>query len=749
MRRFNFTLALTLVAFSLFCNTYNIDINGTMDFTSIQEAINYASDGDSLIVYPGMYYENLDFLSKSLTLASSYIFTEEDTIINNTIIDGNHEGRCILIENCDDVTVLGFTIVNGINQENFEGGGAIYNHNSTIKIESCILSNNQAILGGALFNRSGNFYLYNNTFHNNYAVLEGGAIGSCQSANKTIYFDSEKKNNIFLNYSANGADIAIVHNQLIETIYIDTFTVINPDRFYIDVCPNINVEIQNEKIVLRQHDLYVSPDGSDSNNGLTAESPLKTISWAQTLIHSDSLNPYTIHLSDGVYSPSSNGEKFPFNTKNHVTILGESTTNTILNAELNSTFILSMLNFNKRYIDIKNLTFTSGSSPNIYASCIDLRSTISDLKLTNCNIIDCVGNTNVIDASEGHHIFENCYFYNNTGMKVMTINSANLECNPQISLNIRNCIFDYNHPFSDPGGFSDGGAISFGGLYTGVGEYNCAIINSQFNRNRNIYWDGNNGGVSCVIIDNFVNADIINCTFADNIVNHSNGGTILVDGSSTINIWNSILYGNDYNSLTLWDENSTINLHYSLLEGGEDNIYYQENGVVNWFGDNLFEDPFFIESGLNEYHLLNSSPCIDSGTLDLPDNIELPDYDLDGNPRVYGEIIDMGCYEWQGTDNTNDELPITDYELSNYPNPFNPETYVEFSILADSEVLLSIYNIKGQLVKTLLDSNITKGPHRIIWDGKNESGQNVSSGIYYCRLKSDKQESIIKMILIK
>ena len=170
---------------------------------------------------------------------------------------------------------------------------------------------------------------------------------------------------------------------------------------------------------------------------------------------------------------------------------------------------------------------------------------------------------------------------------------------------------------------------------------------------------------------------------------------------------------------------------------------------MNWIGDNLFYDPFYIESGLNEYHLLSNSPCIDAGTMDLPEEVELPNIDLAGNPRIYGDNIDMGCYEWQGTDNTNDELPITNYELSNYPNPFNPVTYVEFSILEDSEVLLSIYNIKGQFVKTLIDSNIKKGKHQVIWNGKNEFGQSVSSGIYYCRLKSDNLETFRKMILIK
>ncbi len=62
---------------------------------------------------------------------------------------------------------------------------------------------------------------------------------------------------------------------------------------------------------------------------------------------------------------------------------------------------------------------------------------------------------------------------------------------------------------------------------------------------------------------------------------------------------------------------------------------------------------------------------------------------------------------------------------------------------------MEIHNIIGQLVKALINSNIKKGRHQISWNGKNESGQCVSSGIYYCRMKRAKMESILRMIMIK
>ena len=88
--------------------------------------------------------------------------------------------------------------------------------------------------------------------------------------------------------------------------------------------------------------------------------------------------------------------------------------------------------------------------------------------------------------------------------------------------------------------------------------------------------------------------------------------------------------------------------------------------------------------------------------------------------------------------------------LSNYPNPFNPSTTIEFSIQNESKINLSIYNIKGQRIKTLVNNEFTKGNHSIIWDGINEYNNPVCSGIYYYKLKvNGKTESVKKCLLLK
>ncbi|MCK4312574.1 MAG: T9SS type A sorting domain-containing protein [Candidatus Cloacimonetes bacterium] len=90
-----------------------------------------------------------------------------------------------------------------------------------------------------------------------------------------------------------------------------------------------------------------------------------------------------------------------------------------------------------------------------------------------------------------------------------------------------------------------------------------------------------------------------------------------------------------------------------------------------------------------------------------------------------------------------------DIELNNYPNPFNPTTMISFSIPEASKVELSIYNIKGQKVKTLVNSKFIKGNHLIIWNGNDESGKQVASGVYFYKLKAGKYTKTKRMILIK
>lgn len=93
---------------------------------------------------------------------------------------------------------------------------------------------------------------------------------------------------------------------------------------------------------------------------------------------------------------------------------------------------------------------------------------------------------------------------------------------------------------------------------------------------------------------------------------------------------------------------------------------------------------------------------------------------------------------------------ITDYELAqNYPNPFNPSTTIRFSIPQAGAVQLAIYNITGQEVRRLVSGAMNAGRHTVIWDGKDNSGQSVPSGIYLYRLRVNDFVQTRKMSFVK
>ena len=101
------------------------------------------------------------------------------------------------------------------------------------------------------------------------------------------------------------------------------------------------------------------------------------------------------------------------------------------------------------------------------------------------------------------------------------------------------------------------------------------------------------------------------------------------------------------------------------------------------------------------------------------------------------------------SENNEDLLYLTTKLYQNYPNPFNPETSIKFSLLHASNLRVDIYNPKGQKVKTLIDGKYKSGEYSVIWNGKDDSGLNVSSGIYFYRLVTDDYVSAKKMILLK
>jgi hypothetical protein len=95
------------------------------------------------------------------------------------------------------------------------------------------------------------------------------------------------------------------------------------------------------------------------------------------------------------------------------------------------------------------------------------------------------------------------------------------------------------------------------------------------------------------------------------------------------------------------------------------------------------------------------------------------------------------------------EIPAMTKLEGNYPNPFNPTTTIKFATKESGHVAIDIYNVKGQKVKTLVDEQMDAGYHGIVWNGKDDNGRNVASGIYFSNMRSGKYTATRKLILMK
>jgi len=87
--------------------------------------------------------------------------------------------------------------------------------------------------------------------------------------------------------------------------------------------------------------------------------------------------------------------------------------------------------------------------------------------------------------------------------------------------------------------------------------------------------------------------------------------------------------------------------------------------------------------------------------------------------------------------------------FQNSPNPFNQETLIKYTLPEDGPVRLSIYNLLGERVRTLVDEMHLPGEHEVRWDGRNEQGKEVASGIYFYKIETATLTDRKKMIVIR
>jgi hypothetical protein len=565
---------------------------------------------------------------------------------------------------------------------------------------------------------------------------------------------------------------------------VNTFTVAEPSRYFVDYFDEnpFTFDIQNHWMELVPHDMYVAPDGDDSNSGLSAQEPLRTIAWAVRKVYADSLQPRTVHVAAGTYSHQGNGQIYPIGCKNYVSIIGEDMENTFLFNDYAQTSFASIHTDN---IQLSNFTLRHSedkfSQYVIYIYKTDV-TVLKNLDISyNTNIRGIITNEFINNTQYDNLTIKNNISYYDTPGLLLSRNSGYL----------RNSVIEGNI-YIVPDSLDDCSSVSTA-MHLGTPDNftveNCVFRNNSSPSDPWVNWNqiirvrnNNNTEASitfnnCLIADNTTASDWVfrifnydgttefnNCTFANNTADPSYSHNTTLNAWGDTNITNTIMHDNTAYEVFVQDDTQydyiyKLNVKNSNIKGGIDGIYNQ-NGVntITWGEGNMMWDPQFVGTGENPYQLSFNSLCIDAGTPDTT-GMQLPSADLLGNERIWDgdedgiAVIDMGCYEYGApeVDNDPNDIPqLVENYLSNYPNPFNPSTTINFSLPQTGFVKISVYNSKGRRVRLLVNDYYAAGKHTAQWKGRDDKGNELASGVYFYRLQVDgKTRATRKCLLLK
>jgi type IX secretion system substrate protein len=184
------------------------------------------------------------------------------------------------------------------------------------------------------------------------------------------------------------------------------------------------------------------------------------------------------------------------------------------------------------------------------------------------------------------------------------------------------------------------------------------------------------------------------------------------------------------------------------------NIWGGGDGTPDFYVDDVYIGPYELDRELTGYNVYLDDELIAGGLTET-------EYMLTGLIHGYAyttgvtavyddgesEVVEVE-FTYSGTD-ADDGIVLRTALNGNYPNPFNPTTTIAYSLKADENVTLEIYNIRGQLIRTLINDRIAAGPQEAVWNGLDDNRNRVGSGVYFYKLNAGDYTSTKKMILLK
>ncbi|MBN3035134.1 MAG: right-handed parallel beta-helix repeat-containing protein [Bacteroidales bacterium] len=523
-------------------------------------------------------------------------------------------------------------------------GGGVYLYGSQPKFSHVTIKNNIAgDLGGGFFCNSCAPILEDVTITQNQA-WRGGGVYLYQSAS-VLTFPMEPSN-IYDNVAdiCLGKDI-FLHDpdQQIRELYLDTFSVLVSTPYYASPGRNFLIHASHGCINQIFCNVYVSCMGDDQNSGLSPDDAFRNIRFAFSRICPDSANPLTVYVAPGIYKKTGGIGSFTAYPFSYCRLEGSGTGITILDAE---GLAQGIHVDGQEDVLVRNLSIKNGLPGGAFSQLgggIQVESsviTIENVEVTGCQ--DCgiylLGSTGFVNyckvhANNGCGIFNSSATLYATGSELFSNNEGFQGGALRVvggNATLYRCVLSGNHA-----GFY-GGAIA--------AESSMVTVDHTIINNNSSGISG--GGIYCAWNESM---NIINSTIFGNQSQSDPGDGVFCTMQSHVLVVNSIFWGqSDFQIYLLqtepWEPPSWATVAYSNIQGGQAGIGLTGACTLQWLQGNISDEPLFVDPVAYDFHLQNTSACIDKGTDLFMWNNDTLFYLLPGSYN--GSAPDQGAFEY-------------------------------------------------------------------------------------------------------